>query len=720
MAHNSQRFSYRLEGLSCMNCAVKFENNVRQLPNVEEAQINFGASKLTLKGEATVQELEKAGAFDGIKVIPDHQPVKIEKQSFWKRENILALISLLFTIIGIFLYVFAGENSLLAISTFLLAILIGGYDLFKVGFRNLLQFEFDMKTLMTIAIIGAAIIGEWMEGAVVVFLFALSEALESYSINKARQSITSLLDIAPKKATVKHGNKTVEIDVNDIRINDVIIIKPGEKVAMDGEVIKGESSINQSAITGESIPVHKSFGDEVFAGTINEQGVLQVRVTKRVEDTTLAKIIHLVEEAQAERAPSQKFVDQFAKYYTPAILIIALLVAIFPPLFFHAAWSEWIYLGLAVLVVGCPCALVISTPVAIVTAIGNAARNGVLIKGGVYLEALGRLHAVAFDKTGTLTKGKPEVTDIASLNRNMDENDILQIALAIEKNSEHPLASAIVRRAQQKGVKRLETKHFQAITGKGAKAELNGTVFYIGNLTLIEPLITVPLNVREQILTLQKEGKTVMVVATNEALIGLIAVADQVRRQSSSVIKRLYDLGIKKTIMLTGDNEATGKAISKKLGLNEARTELLPEDKLKTIQKLQKQYGNVAMVGDGINDAPALATATVGIAMGSAGTDAALESADIALMGDNLEKLPYVITLGRKALNVIKQNISFALGLKIIALLLVIPGWLTLWLAIVADVGATLLVVLNSMRLVNEKNLKSEGKFNKPVPHTTL
>lgn len=720
MAHNSQRFSYRLEGLSCMNCAVKFEKNVRQLPNVEEAQINFGASKLTLKGEATVQELEKAGAFDGIKVIPDHQPVKIEKQSFWKRENILALISLLFTIIGIFLYVFAGENSLLAISTFLLAILIGGYDLFKVGFRNLLQFEFDMKTLMTIAIIGAAIIGEWMEGAVVVFLFALSEALESYSINKARQSITSLLDIAPKKATVKHGNKTVEIDVNDIRINDVIIIKPGEKVAMDGEVIKGESTINQSAITGESIPVHKSFGDEVFAGTINEQGVLQVRVTKRVEDTTLAKIIHLVEEAQAERAPSQKFVDQFAKYYTPAILIIALLVAIFPPLFFHAAWSEWIYLGLAVLVVGCPCALVISTPVAIVTAIGNAARNGVLIKGGVYLEALGRLHAVAFDKTGTLTKGKPEVTDIASLNRNMDENDILQIALAIEKNSEHPLASAIVRRAQQKGVKRLETKHFQAITGKGAKAELNGTVFYIGNLTLIEPLITVPLNVREQILTLQKEGKTVMVVATNEALIGLIAVADQVRRQSSSVIKRLYDLGIKKTIMLTGDNEATGKAISKKLGLNEARTELLPEDKLKTIQKLQKQYGNVAMVGDGINDAPALATATVGIAMGSAGTDAALESADIALMGDNLEKLPYVITLGRKALNVIKQNISFALGLKIIALLLVIPGWLTLWLAIVADVGATLLVVLNSMRLVNEKNLKSEGKFNKPVPHTTL
>ena len=683
--------------------------------------INFGASKLTINGEATIQELEKAGAFDGIKVVPYEQSMQSRKQSFWKkRENILTLISLLFTLIGVLFYVRFGENSPLTISTFLIAIFIGGYDLFKVGLKNLIKFEFDMKTLMTIAIIGAAIIGEWMEGAVVVFLFALSEALESYSINKARQSITSLLDVAPKKATIKRDNKTIEVDVHDICINDIMIIKPGEKIAMDGEVINGESSINESAITGESIPVYKSFGDEVFAGTINEHGALEVRVTKRVEDTTLAKIIHLVEEAQAERAPSQKFVDQFAKYYTPAIMIIALIVAIFPPLFLHAAWSEWVYLGLAVLVVGCPCALVISTPVAIVTAIGNAARNGVLIKGGIYLEALGRINVVAFDKTGTLTEGKPEVTDIISFIKVVDEKGILQIAQSIEENSEHPLATAIVRRAKRDGIKSSEAKHFQAITGKGAKADINGTTFYIGNLTLIESFVTISFDVRKQILKLQKEGKTVMIVATKNELIGLIAVADQVRKRSSSVVKRLYELGIKKMIMLTGDNEATGKAISKKLGLNEARAELLPEDKLKTIQELQEKHGHVAMVGDGINDAPALATATVGIAMGGAGTDTALETADIALMADDLEKLPYSISLSRKALNIIKQNISFALGLKIIALLLVIPGWLTLWLAIVADVGATLLVVLNSMRLINGKDLSSKLHSNRRLAQTTF
>lgn len=704
-----------------MNCAAKFEKNIRQLPNVEDVHINFGASKLTINGEATIQELEKAGAFDGIKVVPYEQSMQSRKQSFWKkRENILTLISLLFTLIGVLFYVRFGENSPLTISTFLIAIFIGGYDLFKVGLKNLIKFEFDMKTLMTIAIIGAAIIGEWMEGAVVVFLFALSEALESYSINKARQSITSLLDVAPKKATIKRDNKTIEVDVHDICINDIMIIKPGEKIAMDGEVINGESSINESAITGESIPVYKSFGDEVFAGTINEHGALEVRVTKRVEDTTLAKIIHLVEEAQAERAPSQKFVDQFAKYYTPAIMIIALIVAIFPPLFLHAAWSEWVYLGLAVLVVGCPCALVISTPVAIVTAIGNAARNGVLIKGGIYLEALGRINVVAFDKTGTLTEGKPEVTDIISFIKVVDEKGILQIAQSIEENSEHPLATAIVRRAKRDGIKSSEAKHFQAITGKGAKADINGTTFYIGNLTLIESFVTISFDVRKQILKLQKEGKTVMIVATKNELIGLIAVADQVRKRSSSVVKRLYELGIKKMIMLTGDNEATGKAISKKLGLNEARAELLPEDKLKTIQELQEKHGHVAMVGDGINDAPALATATVGIAMGGAGTDTALETADIALMADDLEKLPYSISLSRKALNIIKQNISFALGLKIIALLLVIPGWLTLWLAIVADVGATLLVVLNSMRLINGKDLSSKLHSNRRLAQTTF
>src|SRR5690625_4668931 len=612
------------------------------------------------------------------------------------------MISVISIVVGYILYFQLGEKNPLTIGTFGLAIIIGGFDLFKVGLKNLTKLDFDMKTLMTIAIIGAAIIGEWAEGAVVVFLFALSEALEGYSIDKARQSIRSLMDIAPNRATIRRGNETMEIDVEDVQISDIMIIKPGEKIAMDGEIVKGESSISQAEITGESIPVHKITGDEVFAGTINEEGSLEVRVTKHVEDTTIAKIIHLVEEAQAERAPSQQFVDKFAKYYTPAIMMVALLVAIVPPLFFGGDWSTWVYSGLAVLVVGCPCALVISTPVAIVTAIGNAANKGVLIKGGIHLEELGKLNVIAFDKTGTLTEGKPEVTDVINVSA-ISTNEILGISKAIEAFSQHPLASAIILKAEKEHIDTYKAENFQSITGKGAKATVNNTVYFIGNPRLFEEMISIPSDTKQQIKELQLQGKTVMLLGTEQEIKGLIAVADQVRKSSLSIIEKLKNIGIKKTVMLTGDNQAAGSAIGKQLGLSETHAGLLPEDKLTKIKEWQEEYGNVAMVGDGINDAPALASATVGIAMGGAGTDAALETADIALMADDLEQLPYTIALSRKALHVIKQNISFSLGVKIIALLLVIPGWLTLWIAIFADVGATLLVVLNSMRLMKAK-----------------
>lgn len=693
---------YRLQGLSCANCAAKFEKNVRNIASVEDAQLNFGAAKLTIQGAATVEELEEAGAFDGIKVIPEQRKLSEVKQSFWKKkENVITMISLFFTMLGYIFYFMINESHPLTIGAFLAAILIGGYSLFIIGLKNLTKLQFDMKTLMTIAIIGAAIIGEWAEGAVVVFLFALSEALESYSIDKARRSITSLMDIAPKKATIRKGNETIEIAVEDVQINDILLIKPGQKIAMDGEVVNGESSVNQAAITGESIPVHKTTGDEVFAGTINEEGSLEVRVTKRVEDTTIAKIIHLVEEAQAERAPSQQFVDKFAKYYTPAIMAIALLVAVIPPLFLGGDWSEWVYSGLAVLVVGCPCALVVSTPVAIVTAIGNAARNGVLIKGGIHLEETGHLKAIAFDKTGTLTRGKPEVTDIVSL-ANQSEQEILRIASAIEEYSQHPLASAIIRKATKSNIDKYHAENFISITGKGAKAKVLDEEYLIGNLALLEEYNTVSREEKERINQLQSEGKTVMLLGTKSEIIALIAVADQARVTSKSIIQKLHNLGIRQTIMLTGDNQLTGEAISSSLGLTETRAELLPDDKLTAIKELKAKYGNVAMVGDGINDAPALAAANVGIAMGGAGTDAALETADIALMADDLEKLPYTISLSRKTLSIIKQNIIFALALKLVALLLVIPGWLTLWIAIFADMGATLIVVLNAMRLMKK------------------
>jgi Zn2+/Cd2+-exporting ATPase len=600
-----------------------------------------------------------------------------------------------------------GEGSVPAIFLFLGAIIIGGFSLFKSGIKNLLKLDFDMRALMTVAIIGAAIIGEWSEGAVVVILFAISEVLERYSMDKARASIRSLMDIAPKEALVRRNGREYSVHVNEIQVGDIMIVKPGEKIAMDGEVVAGSSAVNQAAITGESVPAYKKIGDEVFAGTLNGEGLIEVEITKLVDDTTIAKIIHLVEEAQAEKAPSQAFVDRFAKYYTPIIILVAFLVAIVPPLLFNADWSDWIYQGLAVLVVGCPCALVISTPVSIVTAIGNAAKNGVLVKGGVYLEEMGMLKAVAFDKTGTLTKGIPAVTDFEML-ASANHTELLSVVAAVENKSQHPLAAAIVRKAETEGVlfREKQVENFTSVTGKGIKAVVDGVRYHVGSPKYLEEIVDggIPSTVSEKIEGMQSEGKTVMVVGSQTSLLALIAVADEVRESSKEVVSRLHELGVEKTIMLTGDNKGTARAIGSQAGVSDIQSDLLPEEKLNFIKALQKNHGKVAMVGDGINDAPALAAATVGVAMGGAGTDTALETADIALMADDLKKLPFTIKLSRKTLAIIKQNIAFSIGVKLLALLLVIPGWLTLWIAIFADMGATLIVTLNGLRLLRVKD----------------
>jgi Zn2+/Cd2+-exporting ATPase len=611
-----------------------------------------------------------------------------------------------FLLIGWFSGQLNGEESIPSILAYGAAILIGGYRLFTTGINNLIRLEFDMKTLMTIAVIGAAFIGEWGEGATVVILFAISEALESYSMDKARQSIRSLMDIAPKEALIRRGNKEYTVEVDDIRIGDILIVRPGQKIAMDGIVVKGVSTVNQAAITGESVPVAKTVDHEVFAGTLNEEGLLEVRVTKHVDDTTIAKIIHLVEEAQAERAPSQAFVDRFAKYYTPIIMLVALGVAVIPPLLFGGEWDKWIYQGLAALVVGCPCALVISTPVAIVTAIGNAARNGVLIKGGIHLEEMGAIKAIAFDKTGTLTEGVPVVTEYLP-QENIDGDALLTIIAALENGSQHPLASAIMKKAEQGKLsyQDIAIEDFSSITGKGIKGKVNGIMYYVGSPNLFEEMLTtgIPSNLKVSITDLQNKGNTVMVVGSVTEILALLAVADEVRGSSKSVIQKLHSLGIQETIMLTGDNAGTANAIGKQVGVSNIQSELLPQDKLSFIKELRNKYDRVAMVGDGVNDAPALAASTVGIAMGGAGTDTALETADIALMADDLGKLPFTLKLSRKALTIIKQNITFSLGIKLVALLLVIPGWLTLWIAIFADMGATLIVTLNGLRLLKVK-----------------
>lgn len=560
-----------------------------------------------------------------------------------------------------------------------------------------------MNVLMTIAVTGAVLIGEWSEGAAVAFLFSVSETLESYTIDKARQSIRSLMEIAPKLATVIRNGRELEMPVDEIKPGDVLLVKPGEKIAMDGTVVSGHSAVNQAAITGESIPVEKNGGDPVFAGTLNQQGAMKIQVTRLASDSTIARIIAMVEEAQSRRAPSQAFVDRFARYYTPAVMVLAAGISIIPPLFFAEPWISWVYRGLALLVVSCPCALVVSTPVAIVSAIGNAARHGILIKGGIYLEEAGSLSVVAFDKTGTLTKGTPEFTDIITAPGDSGEDEVLNTAASVEKLSEHPLAKAIVNEALSRGIIPGEVTGFEAITGKGARANLGGRDVLVGSPRLLRENKFDLSDWEAGITRLQSEGKTAILVGMDSKIAGIVGVADTLRENSAEAIRLLKAGGIKKTVMLTGDNAPTASAIAKKAGVDEYMADLLPGDKVAAISQLRDKYGKVAMVGDGVNDAPAMATSTVGVAMGGAGTDTALETADIVLMSDDLSRLPFAILLSRAALRVIKQNIAFAVAVKMVAVLLVFPGWLTLWLAILADMGASVIVTMNGIRLMGIK-----------------
>ncbi|MGO3859429.1 MAG: heavy metal translocating P-type ATPase [Neisseriaceae bacterium] len=702
-AHDDSKKTYFVEGMTCAHCAGQFEDNLKKLGNVSHATVNFAASKVTVSGSVSLADITKAGAFESLVVHPEgEQPRVFEHKPFWRQpENIKVVIAAVVLLITYVLSKNEAVPEFWVTLGYAATMLIGGLSLFRQGLQNLSKFIFDINTLITVAILGAAIIGEWLEGATVVILFAISEALEAYSMNKARKSIQSLMDIAPNEALVKQGGDWVSTPVEAIGIGDVLLIKPGQKIAMDGVISLGLSTINQAPITGESMPVNKTVGDEVFAGTLNEEGVLEVTVSKAAKDSTLAKIISLVEEAQAQKAPAQQFVDKFARYYTPIIMIIAALIAVVPPLFFGGEWHKWIYQGLAVLVVGCPCALVISTPIAIVTAIGNAAKQGILIKGGIHLEEAGTLKAIAFDKTGTLTEGKPEVTDFIFTGA-APEADTLAIAHDMEQNSQHPLSQAIVRYAlQTEGLTQTNISHFQSITGKGIQADIDGITHYIGNPSLFLDNLQQSWSdtLSAQVDALLQEQKTVMIMGTQTAVTAIIAVRDKLRASAPAVLKALHQQGLT-TIMLTGDNAQTAAKVASQVGIDEVHANLLPEDKLTKMKALLAKHGKVAMVGDGVNDAPALAAATLGIAMGQAGTDTALETANIAFMKDDLDQLPYTIRLSRKAVRIIKENISFSLIVKLIALLLVIPGWLTLWIAVFADMGATLLVTLNSLRLL--------------------
>lgn len=585
---------------------------------------------------------------------------------------------------------------------YIIAIIVSGIKPLKSAYYAIKSKSLDMNVLMSVAVIGAIFIGEYFEGAIVVLLFTIGTLLQTISIDKTRNSIQSLMDITSTTANVITENGTTTKDLTDIRVGEILLIKPGDRVPLDGTITDGSSSLNQAPITGESIPVDKTINDEVYAGSINENGTLYIRVSKLVEDTTLSKIIHMVEEAQENKAPTQAFIDRFSEIYTPIVFVLALLVMVIPPLFSLGTWGEWLYKGLELLVIACPCALVISTPVAIVTAIGSAAKNGVLIKGGNHLEGLGTLSALAFDKTGTLTEGRPKVDTIKTIDAN--ETTLLNIAMSLESYSTHPISNAIVDYAMQLNVKKAYVTDFENIVGQGIKGKINESYVYAGNVKLIESINKKINNYKEEINKYEQEGFTVIIIASSSMIHGLITIADPLRSNIKQIIQQLNGTHIKNTIMLTGDNKGTAQKIAQLSGIKEVYAELMPGDKLAAIKDLQNKGYRVAMIGDGINDAPALAQSDVGIAMGGIGSDTAMETADVVLMSDDINQLTRTISISKKAKNIIKQNIYFSIIIKLIAFILVFPGLLTLWLAVLSDTGAAILVILNSLRLLRNRN----------------
>jgi Zn2+/Cd2+-exporting ATPase len=688
--------------MDCSEEIAAIERTVKPLSGVISIRANLVASTLTIyhdgshRRETLVHAVEKAG----VKVVGD-----VARQSRNASGIALVAISGVATGTGVLLEWIGLKGAWFAEVAFLIAITSAGWLIFPKAVRSLRVFAFDMNVLMSAAVIGAVAIGQHAEGAAVVFLFALAELLESWSLGRARRAVQALMQLTPEVAWVKRKGVFHEVTAKEVAVGETIQIKSGQRVPLDGIVLSGSSAIDQAPITGESMPVEKKIGDTVFAGTINKEGSLEVQTTKAAEDTTLARIIKMVEESQKQKAPAQRFVDVFAKYYTPMVMILAVLVGVIPPLLFAASWTDWIYRALVLLVIACPCALVISTPVSIVAGLTAMARRGVLIKGGAYLEALGGLRALAVDKTGTITEGKPRVLSTLSLN-GTSETDILRIAAAIDTHSSHPLAEAVVRRAHETGVAFDPADHYQARTGRGAEASIAGHTYFVGNHHFAHELGICSEKLETMLAEIEADSKSVVIVGHRPhanckgEVLGILIVGDAIRPNAAEAVRLLHDAGIRKVVVLSGDNTRTANAIAKQAGIEEARGDLLPEQKIEEVRKLAASFGSVGMIGDGVNDAPALAAANVGIAMGAAGTDTAIETADVALMRDDLLMVSEAIQLGRRTLGVIRFNIAFAIGIKAVFLVLALLGHTSLWLAVLADMGATILVIFNALRLL--------------------
>jgi Cd2+/Zn2+-exporting ATPase len=579
---------------------------------------------------------------------------------------------------------------------YIFAIIIGGYHWTREGVEELIECkEIGIELLMLGATVGSAVLGMWDEAAFLVFIYGVAEGLEEYAYARTRASIRKLLDLAPKEARILRGGKQSMVPANELKVGDVFVVRPGESVATDGVIIKGKSSINEAPVTGESIPIEKKEGAQVFAATINQQGLLEIQVTATFDNNTLSKIVHLVEEAQEKKGKAQQFIEKFGRIYSPVVLFSAITLVIFSLL--DPSFSEWGVRAVVLLVAAAPCALVMSTPVAVAAGIGRAGSEGVLIKGGAYLENLGKIKIVAFDKTGTLTRGEPIVTDIIPLTGT--EKDILALAYCVEKHNNHPLAQAIVKKAESEKIQSLTASDFVDMSGFGTKAMVNNKIIYVGKKDLFSKLDTTSLD--SEIEKLRKAGKTVMLVGSNEAVHGIIAARDEVRPAAKKAVETLHRMGIA-VVMLTGDNSVTAHAIAKELGIEQIKADLKPEDKVVAIKELKKEYGTVVMVGDGINDAPALAESSVGIAMGTVGTDAAIEAADVALMGDDLNKIPYAIGLGKKSRGISRQNIVFSILLLVILVPSALVGFLTVAIAVGIHELSELIAVGNGLRVARK------------------
>jgi len=791
LPRQASTFICSVEGMCCAAETGPIEQTLRALPGVEHVVADPALARLSVTYDAQALAADQIAA--QVERLGFHVATKDEGRTLRLRSGqgtkdegrqessfVLRLSSFAFSrpkdlltvlcgvlIIAAWASELLGGPAGLATALYVLATLSGGLFVARSGWATLLATRrLDINLLMIMAATGALVIGEYAEGAAVVFLFALGNALEGYTMDRARRSIRALMQLAPATALVlrprtekqerapagstenqktadgsqfspalpfdrrfpsstRGRNRSVEgvldsfdevvVPIGEVRVGQTIVIQPGDRVPLDAVVLAGESTIDQSPITGESLPVAKSAGAELYAGTINGEGALEARVTRPAHDSTLARIIHMVEEAQAQKSRAQRFIDVFATYYTPAVIALAVLVALFPPLLAGGAWAVWFYRALVLLVIACPCALVISTPVSIVSAISAAARAGVLFKGGAALEAAGGLRAIAFDKTGTLTEGRPVVTDviqienaelrIANISSGKQSSilnsqfSILQLAAAVERRSPHPLARAIVAAAEERGLVVPPAAEFQSRGGRGASALVDGHLIAIGNRAMFGESALVP-ELAAQLAELEQAGRTAMLVGRDGAISGIIAVADQPRAASRATVAALKRQGVAHVAMLTGDAAPVAAQIGAATGVDEVRAGLLPDQKLAAIGELLERHGSVGMVGDGVNDAPALARATVGVAMGAAGSDAALETADITLMADDLSKLPFAIGLSRNARDVIIQNIVFALVVKALFLAATLLGVATLWMAVFADTGAALIVIANGMRLL--------------------